>query len=233
MAINSKGSEILTVEDTARALRVSVKTVYNLVKRGMLSPHHEIDTTTGRHVMRFRAVDVYAAAASAIEDMDMPKVQNVATRALAMATHAEKSIAAILGLLGIHGEILGFDEAAVQGLYAELQEAVESATPLTEQEGVKWSRVLTQVNEEYLDLMKRLMADPEPWSLLLQVGERLSNDLRDTVSDTAFATRCFLEGARRHFRNTAYFYVRTRNTRNSLPVSSPIDDELLSLMFHH
>lgn len=230
MAVNIKGSEMLTVEQTAKVLRVSCHTVYNLVKRGMLTPRREIE---GNHqVLKFLAVDVYAAASAAIEPTDLAKVQNTASRALALAYHNQQSLAAVLELLGIAEPVLSFTEDGVSSLYVELQDAVERAEPLTEKEVVRWSRVLMQINEEYIDLVRKITADLEPWLLLLQLGERSEEDTRETTGDTIFATRAFLEGARRHFRNTAYWYVRTRGDK-SLPYDKPLDEELISLMFHH
>lgn len=231
----SELSELIGIEEASEILRVSTRTVQNMMKKGLLTALYEKSQDTGRLQTRFRRTEVCAAAEAALENTDTPKAANMAARALALSQHNDRRIQSVLELLGLKGDSIPFDEEGVVALYADAQEKLHSAFSLTENDAIHWSRVLMQISEEYLDLLKTFTGSPEPWRVFMLLGERLSEDLRENVSSTSNTTQMFLSGARRHFRNTSFFFVKNRDNRSAAAEvkGDEIDESIINLLFLH
>lgn len=239
MSSEIKGSEserLMTVEEAAQTLQCTTKSVYNMAKKGLLKTIY-VKTESGRSVAHFRALDVFAAVSARFEGLDVAKAGNLAMRALALSEHNQSMIQALLDILGFHQPSIPFDEAGVAALQEEAKERLEATLPASDQEILRWSRVLMQISEEYLELAKTVTGDPEPWKVFTFLGERLAEDLQESCGATQDKIKAFLSGARKHFRNTAYFYVRTRDgsafADDKVSRSERLDDAIINLMFLH
>ncbi len=235
MQLDRKGSKsegVLGIQKAAKELQVSVRTVQNMVKSGLLSPVFIKDKKTGHNRMCFNQNEVWAVTANRLEKGSTAKTGNVAARALALAQHTHKQLESVLLLLGITEEALSFGEEDVAALYEKAREFLKYGGISSEGDAVFWARVFMQTSEEYLRLLEH--HDQRPWILLLGVGEKIAKELRDNTSLTIDKTLGFLNAARRHLRNTAYCFVRAKEGYKGVASNGVdyqrLDEEIIRLM---
>lgn len=232
MSLDVKASTLFTAAEAAEKLKVSTHTITNMAKNGLIGPVFKRDPHTGRNTMYFHPAEVYALAATELSDLGLSKVANMACRALAIAQHNQREMDAILELLGIHREVIPFDKEGIVALLEKVRFLVTEQETFTESDALFWAKVFTQTTEEYLRLLSTEAG--EPWTALLALGEKIANSIRCQPSLTSDKVLSYLNAARRHLRNTAFFYVRTLEGFSGAKKKGlnydRLDDEIIRLM---
>jgi hypothetical protein len=109
----------------------------------------------------------------------------------------------------------------------------------TSDELVFWARTLHAVDEEYLDRVRTVTEDEQPWQKLMSAAQELCRraPTGKFEADRELAQACgYVEAARRNLRNVCYFYVRTRRGARKAELAFPnarqdVHERVLSLVY--
>lgn len=200
-------SSLVDVAEAADILGISVRTVYYKVHNGELKAKGKL----GQRVQLLR--DEVNALAEAEQSSGGPSREHLHKQLLAERAHRralERRLEAIERVLGMDAPTLSYDQADILEL---LDRAVEAAKepPTNPLEVHEWSSVFFGVNEEFFDLVERYSGNPEPWSVLLTLAEKMYNNRPGSLSDqdSVFAYK-ELEASRRNLRNAVFLYIQRR-----------------------
>jgi len=196
----------------AKMLRVTVRTLSNFVRQGLIKP-----VIRERRVY-FHHTDITTLLETMGGNMDLASVATMAMRAFVRAEQCEKKLASLLILLGVDSPPLSTSKKAVLDLYKRVRELRAKQDGSSEAGEIFYlSKELLGISEEYLRLVEHYTANNEPWRVFLEVSQHLCKLApRNRFTHDHELTRAygFLEAARRHVRSVAYFYVRASHGRN-------------------
>lgn len=192
----------MTVAEAAELLGVTPKMVHIYSRRQLLEAHYPSGRRAGMH---FMADDVVALAELRGADSDfMRKLPQIAMRAFVASRRVEKKLEALMYLLGLGAPALSLEKDDVIQMHLQAERAIMRGTadPAAARE---WARRFGAFTEEYLELVHLHVGTEEPWKVYLHLGRDLAARLKDGTEEKAF-----VEHARAHIRNVAYFYERGR-----------------------
>jgi len=237
--MGSASKDLITAEEAALMLEVTVGMIHKMTRNGLLTSYFERNGSKVRKL--FRRDEIAAVASIRLKRLDLVTAMNVGIRALALSQSLEHRIDEISALLGLEGETLSHEEIDVVALHVEVQEALDTMNKPDAETVRHWATIFLSITEEYLRMVELFTACDDPWKDFLLLGEKLANEApKNEFSHNRMlqAAYSFLEPARRHLRQVAYFYVRNHNGRVVANKKFPgmeknLDETLINLMFLH
>lgn len=201
--------DYVSAAGAAQELGVTTRTIHDLVKRGVLHPHHR----QGRRALFFLKEDLHHfLAAKKDTGTDLWQVKSIALAALSSARRAEMRLAEIYERLGMEVEVLGRDSSSVRSLYATAQTNAQSQ--LSDTDWLKfWAGTFFAMDEAYLALVEHEVGSDEPWKVFMDFASAIvASALKNSHVALLPAFRYF-QAARDHLRYVSYMYCRQRHGR--------------------
>lgn len=232
--MGSMTDDLIDVREAAKLLEVTTRTIENMVKSGMLTPVFK--QPPKEKVQRFFSLSEVAAVAN-LKSMkiDVATTANMAIRALTLAQSTQRQLEDITALLGFDSRSLPIDEVEIVALQIRIQEALERVDLMTAVEVKEWAKIFLNVTEEYLRLVAQYVKDERPWKGFLLLAEKIGQEEHKNGDQLLLAAHAFMETARKHLRQVAYFYARVQEGRHPaariIPKATGIDEDLISLLF--
>jgi len=144
-----------------------------------------------------------------------------ALQALALAKRLERELLEIKSLLRMDGIALGLEKEEVIGFYAYVEELtahgvikLEDINPLMKK--------LMNVDEHYLKLVERYVAESEPWTIFMRLAQKLQ-ELVTEDKDKALASTI-----RINIRNAAFVYAKANHTGSMKKYDFRFDEEKIA-----
>lgn len=127
-----------------------------------------------------------------------------ALQALALAKRLEKELAEIKSLLRLDGVTLGLEKEDVIGFCAYVEELATHGAILAEDIEPLLKKIMN-VDEHYLGLVEKFAKEEEPWSLFMQLAQKLQ-----ILAGTDKA-RALASVVRTNIRNAAFVYAKANH----------------------
>ena len=234
--------ELLSEAQAAKLLGVSRASVCRLTRDGVISyvSEHKNRERGGRDFSRKYDPSEIAAVASVREaKLSVPKLANVAMRAIAAATRNERRLNDIYALLGLDGFVLGTSPEEVQQLYIKAQAALEQPGTPPKKELMFWAKVFYNIHEEYFPLITQQTYSQEPWRVFTDLAERLAVEAPVHyfhIDRELASVYGYIEAGRKNLRSSAYLYARkihgiVKVNKLFPEVRGGFDEEIIRLMF--
>jgi hypothetical protein len=227
--------ETVTTEEAARLLGVSERSVRNYADQGILRRFGESNK------LLVSLKDILSLSSMLSKCFDFTTTAKTALRALVSAVRAERRLERVEMLLGIDSSVLGTDEADVLEVLTTCASTMTDFTEdLTAQDILNWSYLLSNVTEEYLNLVDLYTANSEPWVPFMEIAQKLYESApRENFGhrkdlEVAYA---YLTAARKHLRQVAYFYIRGKYGKTKAHAAMPDmtsgerDNTIIELIF--
>lgn len=215
--------ELLTYDEAAAILQVSVRTINVLIHSGNLTP-------VGTRFGGYRKVlhrDVIALAEARRNCNSPMKVLATALRSEAKASSLEKRLTAIESLLGVHVPALPKAEPEIVELYARARLGIEDP-PHLEADVTQWAMILAAMNEEFLETVVAVTSDEEAWRVFANFARAVSGSkpIESFYSDKRLeAAYGYFEYARRCLEGVLFLHVqRTYDTKTATTYFRPVAD---------
>lgn len=229
----SPQEQLVSLSHAARMLGVSTKTIHSWCRRGLLHPTYKA-VRGGRH---FPMHEISALAEIIHQKMDLGDVATIATRALVTAKANERRLNELFQLLGLKRKALDTTPHEVLSLYEQALQRLDFSPQPTIQELDDWAATFYGMDEEYLRLVSKYTASPEPWKVFLDLAAKLAGNRAFECFDAMpelKAAYSHLEAGRRHLRMAAYLLCRQMHgvtKTNDLFGKETVTDTLLAVMF--
>lgn len=197
----------VSYQEAAKQLGVNVKTVYRMVRDGLVRPVYQ----DGQD--RLRADELAAVLELRYQNLTVAEIAALAKTATARVMTLERQLNRLNEFLGLDIPALSCNPDDVVARYAEVEVLLGTELlPLSDvQFIVRWSRRFYAMGHEQFQLIADHTADPEPWAKILKLATRMFMEQpRHQDPDLEQAYRHLLVG-RRFMRQAAYFYVRARH----------------------
>jgi excisionase family DNA binding protein len=213
MGSDSPLGEWLSETDAARMLGVTTRTIRRMARNGVLVPIRDGKKVCYRYDDLAAASSVFASGGT----HDLMGVMLVASKALASARRAESALEKLSTVLGIDIPKLPTERDEVISLVERIKHALQQNLPhhATEKDVLEWARVFYGVTEEYLELVGFVTGSQEPWRYFILLAQEFAEqtpvDLR--FKQDLARVYAYMEAARRHLRNAAYFHARAKGGR--------------------
>lgn len=199
---------LVTRQDAARLLKVSLKTLWTLRQRGTI---RAIFLPGEPRTPYFRRADLVGLSRSREEEPCAASVAVTARRAHALAARAHRRLRDLEQFIGLRayrpttpGELVG--------LYREACDALTRDYSDPDPHDVRrWAERLYALDESLLEVLAGAVGDPEPWEPFYELGKKIALELpkaRGFCYPPLQHALGFLETARRQFRMACYFYTR-------------------------
>lgn len=223
---------LLSSIEAARALRVTIRTIGNLTKQGLLEP------VFIERKQFFRQEDIQNYLTVFKGRTDWASVASIALRCNARVQILERKVDSLLQVLGLSSTTLSVEEEEIARLYELAMMGLKNEAPLDANTVLYFAQQMLSMNEEYLHLVQTVTGNQEPWRVFLELSQHLSEEAPRTKfkTDQELAEAYgFMEAARRHMRPLAYFYVRRKNGVRKANAAFPEEDfstPVVSLLRH-
>lgn len=221
------GSDFIEVQEAAELLGVLPRSVYYLVRRGLLHPKY-----THKKGLRSRRVfikdEVLALAELRERKLTFQEVAAAAMQSHIAVRALERRVEMLEMLLNSRHSGLSLKEEDVIAVYASARQAIE-APPSIVEDIMHWASVFLSMGEEFLEAAEMFTGDAKAWKVFLDLGSATLRDapLGDLVHDKELeAAYGYFRYARENLRRVALFHVRNRygeKTARSI-FTSPIED---------
>ena len=224
---------LLTHDETAAQLGVTVRHLSNIVRQGRLLPAGT--DTRGRYV--YRPDEVYSLLQLKVERMDLPTVTRTAVQALNLARSLSGKLEKLCSYFGLEIGRLSTEEDSMHALHLRAINTAKDPdlSECTDSFIVDWAYILNAIDEPYLRALSVYTMDFEPWVPYMGVATNLHKQMPASAlsnSDLRFAYAC-LDNSRKNLRNVAYFYARTMvgAVEANDAFSDDVDEEVIAHMF--
>lgn len=224
-----RNEDLLTFAQTAEQLKVTRRHLGHMVRRGYIQP-----AKVGRYRKdsRFRQEDVNAVLAMRRRGIDLPKLAHIAAQAHSLSLSNAAKLDKLCAFLGLENNRLQTDDESVFMLHMKAHDTLKlQLSDLHASAVMEWASTFNGFDEAYLQIIEGYTNDQSPWSLYLELANRMMAEQNTKPeANLKFAYAC-LDAARRHLRHVSYFYVMNRmgeRVANELFVSSAVDDEIIA-----
>lgn len=221
---------LLTRQETAEALGITIRHLYNVVRQGRLIP---VDTGDTKEEL-FREEEVHALVQARTRQVDLPGAIGLALQAHATARATQQRLDKLCHLLGFGVNRLNYEEEAVHCLHLKVRDTKHGGVADLETGAImEWASIFHGIDESYLRIVEDYTLDVSPWSSYLELAnEIMKYASQATEMNTRFAFSC-LDSARKHLRHVAYFYVRTKLGQDvaQMAFDETVDDEIIGQLY--
>lgn len=221
---------LITRQQTAEILNISVRHLQNLVRQGKILP---VDAGANQADL-FREEEVRALEQARTRHLDLAGVAGLALQAHATARATQQRLDTLCHLLGFGVNRLSYEDESVHSLHLKaLDTRTENLASMQTGAIMEWASIFHGIDESYLRIVENYTADNAPWGPYLDLANELMRyaPLAEETN-TRFAFSC-LDSARKHLRHVAYFYVRTKLGPEvaELAFDSTVDDEIIGQLY--
>jgi len=145
----------------------------------------------------------------------MKEEGSLAAQALAIATSTERSLAAIIEMLGWSHEPLPTESHEVRKLHKLAKETAEGAKDPLDLEAIRfWGKTLLRIHPAYLGWIERLTRDKTPWAPYMALAVRVLETTPPQKLMEMSLLFGLLDVGRRNVQQAGYLYAKglDRNT---------------------
>jgi hypothetical protein len=202
---------LISIEEAAGILDISVDNVRSFMRRGILRPQFPKGKGWRKELL-FHVEEVSALAEVREMKLTPDQIISFAVRGYVAARAVERRLDTLEQLMGAHVQRLPTDQESVVALYEKGVEALE-CTPSTKSEIIEWSNITIAMGEEFFEALDAFTDDDKAWHIFYQVVRNIVAEMpvdqiyQDPELDAAYK---HFGVAYRHFERIAYFHVRCR-----------------------
>lgn len=216
-------AKMITQEEAADVLDVSVRQLNRLCHAGILTAHY-LEGGEFSAPRTFNEADVMAYLEIRDKKINVSTLAVIARQAYVASRAVERQLEQVTHYLGLNLPHLSHRRQDVMRLYVQVEDALEIVDrDIKPDKIIEWARIFYAIGEEYLWLIEDLLEDPEPWKNLLELANTLyKNAPRETFNENKRLASAygFLNAGRINLRSVSYFYIRNKH-----------GDRVASLMF--
>jgi helix-turn-helix protein len=232
--------EMVTVQEAADLLGVSVSQMNNIVRRGSIQPY-STDGRVTRHKRLFRLSDIAALREVRSKGYNLQGVL-VESRHSAIETRAlRRELDRVKFLLGIDIPSLPTDRDTLVALLLRAEDAIRELATQNPHELLGWARVLYAIGEAHLEAITYHTGQQEPWRVFLNLGRHLclGQDFQRTIYDGELHNiYLLLNAGLRRARQAAYFHVRSLNGKTKAEEMFPeakncVHESVIAMSFNN
>ena len=199
--------EYVTRAEAAEALGVTERSLYNMVKRGILIPRH-FKEDWRRTLFLHADVEQLVLTLRGDKSPDLQQVKALALQALSTARRSEQRLSDIFEHLGLDIPPMPRDESFVRALYADAKNGFYPST-VTNAEWLKfWSDMFFGMDEVYFELVTLLTGDDEPWKVFLDFSGEVLREMHKRDEDIPAGPKRLFRASREHLRHVGYMHCR-------------------------
>jgi hypothetical protein len=227
------GNEVSS-KDAAEILRVSVRSVYNMRRQGILRAVGRLKQDV---TFDLEEVCALAAARESGEKLTNTELQSLLVQAVASISTLRRRVDSLERLQGVTVPQIGTSQEDVLGLLWKAEAALDSQ-PFSLAEIRDWSLTFLGIHEEFFDLVEHFAQHPEPWKPFLDLARKVSKDCPPTGPQQSYdvaAANAELDVARRNLRQAAWAYACKRRgeafARAAFPDTDP--NPITHLLHNH
>jgi DNA-binding transcriptional MerR regulator len=205
MAGKSMGSDsiLVTMEEAAKILGVTLAHAHVYGQKGLLEPHYpEGNRRKGKRYLR---EDVYSLKELREQTKGAPNrdLYQLAVRAFILSRRTARQLEEIQHYLGFSSVALETDDEHIRAFLHAAEHRCLARLDRAPEEITDWAHKLLAINEEYIDRTVRVTEKPDVWQVFMNVAKRLTEECSPGT-----LARMYSDHARNHLRNVAYFYLR-------------------------
>lgn len=205
MTGKSMGSDsiLVTMEEAAKILGVTVAHAHVYGQKGLLEPHYPDGNR--RMQKRYLREDVYSLKELKEQTKGAPNrdLYQLAVRSFILSRRTARQLEEIQHYLGLSSAALETDDEHIRAFLHAAEHRCRARLDRAPEEITDWARKLLAINEEYLDRTMKVTEKQDAWQIFMNVAKRLTEECSPGT-----LARMYADHARNHLRNVAYFHLR-------------------------
>jgi hypothetical protein len=219
----------ISVDAAAKILGVGRSQVYRTVRDGLLRRVSGLNCT-----LLLSADEVQALADSRVQNITVPQLHKALIAEQSTRAGLERRLARLERTLLLRTPAFQHNEAEITELMDRVHNTLKEP-PSDVLEIVDWCAVFFSVHEETLHLIEVYTDDPEPWSALLSLAEKMykycaghrdDRDIKEAYTELSLA--------RRSLRQAAFLYIRqSRGEAAAKNAIAEADTDLIRTINQH
>jgi GR25 family glycosyltransferase involved in LPS biosynthesis len=227
---------LLTSQECADKLGISLRGFLNLVERGHIFPLYPAGAE--RNAMHFRPEEIDSLERARRRDATTHDAYSTAHAGYALARSIHERLERLSRFIGLDEEFLSHEFDDVVALYLKTEHAVSKGFPerYKAETVYELAKVFNSITESYLHLTAEYARTDEPWRPFIELSERMlfvAPVDKFTENRKLASAYGYLKSARANLLHVCHFYVRLKegSTRATELFPDGVDEEVIAQLF--